>query len=47
MSLKYDMYFINTISAQGKVKEMTLTAVGHDRKVKCLSRHPLDNNEHF
>lgn len=36
------MFYVFTISAKGKVREMTMTTVGHDKgKVNCLSRHCL------
>lgn len=36
------MWYVFTISAKGKVRELTMTTVGHDKgKVNCLSRHCL------
>ena len=39
---KCDMLYVYATSAKGKVREMTMTAIGHVKeKVNCLSRQCL------
>jgi hypothetical protein len=47
MFFKCDMIFICTISNQGKVRDMTMTTVGHGRRsIACLDT-VFDNNSIF